>query len=47
MMALYRLADIIALREQDLEMIKRNILSEIHDDRINNYNVACLMDREI
>ena len=35
-MALYRLDDIIALREQDLEMIKRNILTEIHDDRINN-----------
>ena len=29
-------------------MIKRNILTQIHDDYINKYdNVACLMDYEV
>ena len=34
-MALYRSLSIIALRKPDLEMIKENILTKIHDDHIN------------
>ena len=38
----------IALTEPDLEMIKANILTKVHDDHINNKDkVACLMDHDI
>ena len=48
MMALYRSPEYHRPRKPDLEIIKANILTKIHDEYINNYdNEACLMDREI
>ena len=42
------LTTIIALTDPALEMIKGNILTDIHDDNINKEDtVACLMDYEI
>ena len=39
---------IIALGEPDLELIKADILTKIHNDYINKLdNVACIMDCEI